>query len=55
MNSQYSTIIGTLIRHGLTIYAGNLLTGDQAEVVAGAGTALVVVAWSLWQKRKAKA
>ena len=55
MNSQITAIVGTFVRHGLTLVAGKLLTGDQVEIVAGAVTAVVVVAWSVWQKRKAKA
>ena len=52
MNSQITSIIGTFVRHGLGLVAGKLLTGDQMEVVAGSVTALVVVGWSIWQKKR---
>ena len=53
MNSQLTTIAGTLVRHGLGLVAGKLLTGEQTEVVAGSITTVLVVAWSIWQKRRA--
>jgi hypothetical protein len=57
MNQQLSGIIGGLVRHGLGALAGGaitsgVVTSSQVEVVSGALTALVVVAWSIWQKRK---
>lgn len=51
-------IIGLLVRHGLGLAAGALLsngtvTADQVNTTAGAVTAIVVVLWSIFQKQKA--
>lgn len=51
-------IIGLLVRHGLGLAAGALLsngtvTADQVNTTAGAVTAIVVVLWSIFQKKKA--
>lgn len=58
MNDQLTSIIGGLVRHGLGIAAGGAvangtLTGSQVEVVGGAITSILVVAWSIWQKKRA--
>lgn len=54
MNSQLTSIVGSLVRHGIGLFAGKLLlTGDQIEVVTGAVTAIIVVGWSIWQKKRA--
>jgi hypothetical protein len=55
MNNSVSltTIVGTLVRTGLAAFAGKLLTGEQVEIVAGAVTAIGVVGWSIWQKKRA--
>ena len=51
-------LIGLLVRHGLGLAAGALLsngtvTADQVNTTAGAVTAIVVVLWSIFQKKKA--
>lgn len=51
-------LIGLLVRHGLGLAAGALLsngtvTADQVNTTAGAVTAIVVVLWSILQKKKA--
>lgn len=58
MQNQLSSIIGGIVRHGLGVVAGGAITngfvtGAQLEVVSGAVTALLVVAWSIWQKSRA--
>ena len=58
MNDQLTSIIGGLVRHGLGTVAGGLVangtvTGSQVEVAAGAVTTLLVVFWSIWQKKRA--
>ena len=57
MNQQISQLVGVFVRHGLGLLAGGaitsgMVTSSQVEVAAGAITALVIVAWSVWQKRK---
>lgn len=51
-------LIGLLARHGLGLLSGAMLgdgvvSADQLNTAAGAVTALVVVAWSIWQKKRA--
>lgn len=51
-------LIGLLVRHGLGLAAGALLSNgtvsaDQVNTTAGAVTAIVVVLWSIFQKKKA--
>jgi hypothetical protein len=60
MNSNVSApaLIGLLVRHGLGLAAGALISNgsvssDQLNTTAGAVTAIVVVAWSIFQKRRA--
>ncbi len=60
MNQTVSaqTLIGLLVRHGLGLAAGALLadgtlSADQVNTIGGAITGLVVIAWSVWQKKRA--
>lgn len=60
MNQNVSApaLIGLLVRHGLGLAAGALISNgsvssDQLNTTAGAVTAIVVVAWSIFQKRRA--
>lgn len=58
MNDQLTSIIGGLVRHGLGIAAGGAVangtvTGSQIEVIGGAITSVLVVVWSIWQKKRA--
>lgn len=51
-------IIGLLVRHGLGLVAGGLIadgtiTADNVNTAGGAITALIVVGWSIWQKKRA--
>jgi len=53
-----ATVIGLLVRHGLGIAAGALLadgtlTADQVNTIGGAITGLLVIGWSVWQKKRA--
>ncbi|MDH5452228.1 MAG: hypothetical protein OEX14_02640 [Paracoccaceae bacterium] len=55
---ETKTLIGALVRHLLGIAAGGmmtngLVTASEVETVAGAISAIVVVAWSFWQKKQA--
>lgn len=58
MDNQITAIIGSIVRTGLATAAGGaitsgVVTSSQVEVVSGAITALIVVAWSIWQKHRA--
>ena len=60
MNQTVSaqTLIGLLVRHGLGLAAGALLadgtlSADQVNTIGGAITGLVVIGWSVWQKKRA--
>ncbi len=49
-------IISTLVRHALTLAAGGLitdgtLTDSDVQVVSGAITTVVVIAWSIIEKK----
>lgn len=57
MNNQLTSILGAIVRHGLGLAAGGLLTNgtvtsSEVEVVSGALTAIVVTLWSVWQKKR---
>lgn len=51
-------IIGSVIRHGLTLLGGYLVTSgwidgsDWEKTAAGLATTLAALVWSLWQKRQ---
>ena len=52
-------IVGSVIRAALQALSGGLITqgvatGDDINAVSGAITMLLTVAWSIWQKKKAK-
>lgn len=58
MTDQLTSIIGGLVRHGLGIAAGGFvangtITGSQVEIIGGAITSVIVVIWSVLQKKRA--
>lgn len=53
-------VIGSFIRTGLATVAGSLVTNGYLDastfdMLAGGVVALVTLAWSIWQKKQAKA
>ena len=51
--------VGSAVRHVLGLVSGGLLasgaaTEDEISAIAGGITAVIVVAWSFYQKNKAK-
>jgi hypothetical protein len=58
MDNQLASIIGGIVRHAITVVSGafvanGLVTGSQVETASGAITALIIIGWSIWQKKKA--
>lgn len=52
-------MVGGFVRHGITVFAGGLVTAGYVDdsglqMIAGGMAALVGVAWSFWQKRRAR-
>lgn len=53
-------VIGSFIRTGMATIAGSLVTNgyldaSTLDMLAGGVVALVTLAWSIWQKKQAKA
>ena len=47
-----SAIIGSIIRHALTIFGGaGLISGSDSEQLASAASIIVSVVWSIIQKK----
>jgi hypothetical protein len=56
MDKQVTAIIGGIVRHIVTVASGafvfnGYMTDSQVETIAAGITALVVIGWSVWQKR----
>lgn len=60
MNPMLQEALGSIIRSGLMIFAGYLVTSGiwtpeaATTYVAGATVAILTLAWSVWQKYKSR-